>query len=96
MGGAGCISVTANVLPEACAAMHAAFDDGDLETARAINQRLVLLHRAMFCSPSPGPAKYALSRMGLCTQEVRLPITPPDAEARAQIDAALRHAGVDI
>ncbi len=96
MGGAGCISVTANVLPEACAAMHAAFDDGDLETARAINQRLVLLHRAMFVSPSPGPAKYALSRMGLCADEVRLPITPPDAEARAQIDAALRHAGVNI
>lgn len=96
MGGAGCISVTANVLPEACAAMHAAFEDGDLETARAINERLVLLHRAMFCSPSPGPAKYALSRMGLCTDEVRLPITPPDAAARAQIDAALRHAGVTI
>jgi 4-hydroxy-tetrahydrodipicolinate synthase len=96
MGGAGCISVTANVLPEACAAMHAAFDDGDLETARAINQRLVLLHRAMFCSPSPGPAKYALSRMGLCTDEVRLPITPPDGEARAQIDAALRLAGVNL
>jgi 4-hydroxy-tetrahydrodipicolinate synthase len=96
MGGAGCISVTANVLPEACAAMHAAFDDGDLETARAINQRLVLLHRAMFASPSPGPAKYALSRMGLCAEDVRLPITPPDAEARAQIDAALRHAGVNI
>jgi 4-hydroxy-tetrahydrodipicolinate synthase len=96
MGGAGCISVTANVLPEACAAMHAAFDDGDLETARAINQRLVLLHRAMFSSPSPGPAKYALSRMGLCAEDVRLPITPPDAETRAQIDAALRHAGVNI
>lgn len=96
MGGAGCISVTANVLPEACAAMHAAFDDGDLETARAINQRLVLLHRAMFSSPSPGPAKYALSRMGLCAEDVRLPITPPDGEARAQIDAALRHAGVNI
>jgi 4-hydroxy-tetrahydrodipicolinate synthase len=96
MGGAGCISVTANVLPEACAAMHAAFDDGDLETARAINQRLVLLHKAMFSSPSPGPAKYALSRMGLCTDEVRLPITTPDAEARAQIDAALRHAGVNV
>lgn len=96
MGGAGCISVTANVLPEACAAMHAAFDDGDLETARAINQRLVLLHKAMFSSPSPGPAKYALSRMGLCAEDVRLPITAPDAEARAQIDAALRHAGVNI
>ena len=50
----------------------------------------------MFSSPSPGPAKYALSRMGLCTDEVRLPITPPDVEARAQIDAALRHAGVNI
>ncbi len=96
MGGAGCISVTANVLPEACAAMHAAFDDGDLETARAINQRLVLLHRAMFCSPSPGPAKYALSRMGLCADEVRLPITPPDAAARAIIDAALALAGVKV
>ncbi|MGA1343490.1 MAG: 4-hydroxy-tetrahydrodipicolinate synthase, partial [Hyphomonas sp.] len=96
MGGAGCISVTANVLPEACAAMHAAFDDGDLETARAINQRLVLLHKAMFSSPSPGPAKYALSRMGLCTDEVRLPITPPDTDACAQIDAALRHAGVTV
>lgn len=96
MGGAGCISVTANVLPEACAAMHAAFDEGDLETARAINQRLVLLHKAMFSSPSPGPAKYALSRMGLCTDEVRLPITPPDTDTREQIDAALRHAGVTI
>jgi 4-hydroxy-tetrahydrodipicolinate synthase len=96
MGGAGCISVTANVLPEACAAMHAAFEDGDLDTARAINARLVLLHRAMFCSPSPGPAKYALSRMSLCTDEVRLPITPPDAAARAQIDAALALAGVNV
>ena len=96
MGGAGCISVTANVLPEACAAMHAAFEDGDLESARAINERLVLLHRAMFCSPSPGPAKYALSRLGLCTDEVRLPIMPPDAAARAQIDAALALAGVNI
>ncbi len=96
MGGAGCISVTANVLPEACAAMHAAFDEGDLETARALNQRIVLLHRAMFSSPSPGPAKYALSRMGLCTDDVRLPITPPDAAARAEIDTALRLAGVSI
>ncbi len=96
MGGAGCISVTANVLPEACAAMHAAFDDGDLDTARAINQRLVLLHRAMFCSPSPGPAKYALSRLGLCAADVRLPVTEPDAAARAQIDEALAAAGVTV
>jgi 4-hydroxy-tetrahydrodipicolinate synthase len=93
MGGAGCISVTANVMPQACAAMHAAFDKGDLEGARAINQKLVLLHRAMFASPSPGPAKYALSRLGLCREDVRLPITPPDKAARAQIDEALALAG---
>lgn len=95
MGGAGCISVTANVLPEACAAMHAAFDDGDVETARAINQRLVLLHRAMFSSPSPGPAKYALAKMGLCREDVRLPITPPDEAARALIDEAMALAGLN-
>ncbi|MFN4024115.1 MAG: 4-hydroxy-tetrahydrodipicolinate synthase [Hyphomonas sp.] len=95
MGGAGCISVTANVLPEACAAMHAAFDDGDVETARAINQRLVLLHRAMFSSPSPGPAKYALAKMGLCREDVRLPITPPDEAAREQIDEAMALAGLN-
>ena len=75
--------------------MHAAFEDGDLETARAINQRLVLLHRAMFCSPSPGPAKYALSRMGLCQPDVRLPLTGPDAAAMALIDEAMALAGLN-
>ena len=95
MGGAGCISVTANVAPEMCAAMHAAFHDGDLESARAIERRLIQLHRAMFCSPSPGPAKYALSRLGLCAPEVRLPLTGPDAAARAMIDEAMALAGIN-
>lgn len=95
MGGAGCISVTANVAPEMCAAMHAAFHDGDLESARAIERRLIQLHRAMFCSPSPGPAKYALSRLGLCQPEVRLPLTGPDAAARAMIDEAMALAGIN-
>ena len=53
MGGAGCISVTANVLPQSCAEMHKAFHEGDLEGAQAIERRLILLHKAMFCSPSP-------------------------------------------
>ncbi len=96
MGGAGCISVTANVVPDASAAMHAAFDAGDLATARAINDRLALMHKAMFCAPSPAPAKYALSRLGLCSDEVRLPITPLDGAARAQVDAALAVAGVRV
>ncbi|MEH6410565.1 MAG: 4-hydroxy-tetrahydrodipicolinate synthase, partial [Hyphomonas sp.] len=94
MGGAGCISVTANVVPDMCAAMHTAFHAGDLAAARAIERKLVALHKALFCSPSPGPAKYALSRLGLCQPDVRLPITGPDAAARETIDAAMALAGL--
>jgi len=88
MGGAGCISVTANVAPQLCAAMHKAFDEGDLKKAQAIDKRLIQLHKAMFLSPSPGPAKYLLSKVGICSDEVRLPIVKPDAETCEAIDAA--------
>ncbi len=94
MGGAGVVSVTANVAPEAMAAMMAAALEGRLEAARAIEARLAPLHRLLFVSPSPGPAKYALSRLGLCAPDLRLPLLGPDESARAQIDAALRHAGL--
>lgn len=94
MGGLGCISVSANVAPAMCAAMHMAVDDGDLQTAIAIEARMIDLHLAMFASPSPGPAKYALSRLGLCEPDVRLPITPPDTDAREAIDTAMAKAGV--
>lgn len=95
MGGAGCISVTANVAPDLCAQMHAAFDAGDLETAQKLDQRLTHIHKAMFFSPSPGPAKYVLSKLGVCSDEVRLPIVAPDANTRARIDAALKAAGLE-
>ena len=95
MGGAGCISVTANVMPDACASLHKAFQVGDFETAQTIERRLIALHKAMFCSPSPGPAKYVLHRLGLCEPDVRLPLTPPDAAAREQIDAAMALAGLN-
>jgi 4-hydroxy-tetrahydrodipicolinate synthase len=94
MGGTGCISVTANVAPDLCAQMHAAFDSGDLETARKLDQRLIHLHKAMFLSPSPGPAKYVLAKMGLCSDEVRLPIVAPDDQTKAQIDEAMASAGL--
>ena len=94
MGGVGCISVTANVMPEACAAMHKAFQAGDFETAQTIERRLIALHKSMFCSPSPGPAKYVLNRLGLCEPDVRLPLTPPDPAAHEQIDAAMALAGL--
>ena len=95
MGGTGCISVTANVAPDLCAQMHAAFDAGDLDTARALDQRLIHIHKAMFLAPSPGPAKYVLAKMGLCSDEVRLPIIAPNEETKAQIDNAMTRAGLN-
>ena len=94
MGGAGCISVTANVAPDQNAAMHAAAAAGDYAKARDIEQKLIMLHKDLFVSPSPGPTKYAMSKLGLCEPEIRLPLTPPDASARGTIDNALRHAGL--
>ena len=94
MGGTGCISVTANIAPDLCAQMHAAFDAGDLDTARELDQRLIHLHKAMFLSPSPGPAKYVLAKMGLCSNEVRLPIVAPNDQIKAQIDEAMPRAGL--
>ena len=95
-GGAGCISVTANVVPELCAQMHTACDENDWETARAIDAKLAQLHEMMFCSPSPGPAKYALSLLGLCENNVRLPILSPDEKAREKIRDAMIAAGIEI
>jgi len=94
LGGRGCISVTANVVPEACAQMQEACLAGDFAEARAINNRLARLHRALFLEASPAPVKYALARLGLCTEDVRLPLLPVGAPAvREEIDAALREAG---
>jgi 4-hydroxy-tetrahydrodipicolinate synthase len=93
-GGRGCISVTANVAPKLCAQMQDATRRGDYETARAIDDKLAPLHKALFCEPSPAPAKYACSLLGLCADEVRLPIAPCSDAAKAQIKAAMTHAGL--
>ena len=73
-GGHGCISVTANVAPRLCAEMHEAWRAGRPDEALAIQRRLLPLHQALFCETSPAPAKYALSRLGRCGAEVRLPL----------------------
>ena len=94
MGGTGCISVTSNVAPAEMARMHKAMDEADLETAREIETRFIALHKALFCAPSPGPAKFALSRLGLCSDEIRLPLVAPDDAARRRIEAAMEIAGL--
>jgi 4-hydroxy-tetrahydrodipicolinate synthase len=94
-GGVGCISVTANVAPKQCAAMQNATLKGDYAEARRINDTLARLHRALFLEASPAPAKYALSRLGLCTDEVRLPLVSVQQQSvKDEIDAAMKEAGV--
>jgi 4-hydroxy-tetrahydrodipicolinate synthase len=94
-GGVGAISVTANVAPKLCAEFQAACASGDYELARNLNDKLYPLHKALFSDASPGPIKYAMSRVidGFPT-ELRLPMTPPSAESRALVDAALENAGL--
>jgi 4-hydroxy-tetrahydrodipicolinate synthase len=88
-GGHGCISVTSNVAPGLCADLHNAWMADDKARARAINERLMPLHKALFCETSPAPAKYGLSRLGLCTDEMRLPLVPASAVARKAMDDAM-------
>jgi 4-hydroxy-tetrahydrodipicolinate synthase len=95
LGGAGCISVTANVAPRLCADFAAACAAGDWARALTLHDRLFGLHQAMFSDSSPAPAKYALSRIhDWFSPEVRLPIVPASDASRAAVDAALSAAGV--
>jgi 4-hydroxy-tetrahydrodipicolinate synthase len=93
-GGDGCISVTANVAPRACADMHQAWRRGETAEAMKINERLLPLHDALFCETSPGPVKYACSLLGKSTPDVRLPLVPASAQAQEQVRTAMRSAGV--
>ena len=93
-GGHGCISVTSNVAPQACAAFYDAVLGGDWQAALAAQDRLIHLHKALFLDSSPSPTKFALAHLGLCTDEVRLPIAPCSDAAKPAIVEAMREAGV--
>jgi 4-hydroxy-tetrahydrodipicolinate synthase len=93
-GGHGCISVTANVAPEACAAFFNACLSGNWTEARALQDRLIRLHKALFIDASPSPTKFALAHLGLCAEESRLPIVACAPTHHDEILAAMREAGV--
>lgn len=95
MGGVGCISVTADVAPKLCSLFQAATRDQRWDDALVLQDRLYPLHAALFADASPGPAKYALSKVypGFST-ELRLPLTEPSDAAKRAVDAALAHAGL--
>ena len=94
-GGRGCISVTANVAPRLCAEFQAACLAGDYEKARKYQDRLFPLHVALFTDASPGPVKYALSRVRPdFPKALRLPMTWPGEQSQRAVDAALQVAGL--
>ena len=93
-GGHGCISVTGNIAPALCAQMHAAWAQGRLADAMAIQARLVPVHDAMFAESSPGPVKYAASLMGRGSSHCRLPLAPIADATKDKVRSALTGAGL--
>lgn len=93
-GGHGCISVTANVAPDQCSAFFNDAMAGRWPGALQAQDRLIRLHKALFTDASPSPTKFALAHLGLCAEDVRLPIVPASEASRAEVIAAMRDAGV--
>jgi len=95
MGGVGCISVTANVAPRLCSDFQKAMREGRWDEALMLQDRLFPLHTALFTDASPGPVKYALSRVrpGFPT-ELRLPLVEASDASKRKVDEALAHAGL--
>lgn len=94
LGGQGVISVTANVAPEAMAKLCRAGLVGDVAGIRAINDRLLALHRDLFIEANPIPVKWALAEMGRVGPTLRLPLTPLSAQYHETVRRALRAAGI--
>jgi 4-hydroxy-tetrahydrodipicolinate synthase len=93
-GGHGCISVTANVVPKLLSQFQDACMQGAFEAALHLQDRLMPLHDAMFCEPSPGPVKYAVSLLGMCSDEVRLPMMAATETAQKKVREAMAVAGI--
>jgi 4-hydroxy-tetrahydrodipicolinate synthase len=93
-GGQGAISVTSNVAPALCSQFQLACLKGDYATALELQDKLMPLHDAMFVEASPGPVKYAVSRLGFCQPDTRLPLVPVTAATKKAVDAAMVHAGL--
>lgn len=93
-GGHGCISVTANVAPALCAEMQRAWRCGDLATTMALQDKLMPLHTALFCESNPGPIKYAVSLLGRCSAETRLPLAPLSETSKETVRRAMVAVGL--
>jgi 4-hydroxy-tetrahydrodipicolinate synthase len=96
IGARGVISVTANIVPRAMHDVCAAALAGRVEEAIALDRRIAILHQALFVEPNPIPVKWAAQRMGLIDGGIRLPLTPLSAARHAEVEAAMRAAGITL
>lgn len=94
IGGQGCISVSSNIMPKACAEVQNACLKGDLKGALALQDKLVALHEVMFCETSPGPVKYAASLLGKCAADMRLPLVEPSDASKKAVAQTLKNLGL--
>lgn len=93
-GGIGCVSVTANVAPDLCAEFQNLYLTGDRTGAKKIYERLMLLHKNLFIETNPVPVKYAMSLLGLCKPDVRLPLAPLSVQSQNVVRDTLRDTGL--
>ena len=94
LGGQGNVSVTANVAPKLMHALCVAAIAGHAKEAAAIHLKLMSLHTQLFIEPSPAPTKWAMAKLGLCGEALRLPITPLTPAGQVAVEQALREAGL--
>jgi 4-hydroxy-tetrahydrodipicolinate synthase len=92
-GAVGCVSVLSNIMPMECAQLQSLIAAGNLVEARVLNQKLDPLQRALFLEPNPGPAKFAMATLGLCREDLRLPLVPPIAATRTAVQTAMIASG---
>jgi 4-hydroxy-tetrahydrodipicolinate synthase len=90
MGAKGVISVSANVAPEFCVRMYNAFKQNNFEGFAVLRDTLTPLHELMFAEPSPAPVKYALSKLGLISNELRAPLSSISSSLQEKIDQAIK------
>ena len=93
-GGNGCISVASNVAPRLCADFQNACLKGDFKAALELQDRLMPLHDVLFIETNPGPVKYAVSRLGMCSPEMRLPMVPVSEATKKAVDSVLGQLGL--
>lgn len=89
LGGKGVISVASNIAPKATLKITQSFTRGDTQTSLKAQKQLMPLCRALFLETNPAPIKYLMSRMGFCSDEIRLPLTMPSDETKGKLDKLL-------